>query len=268
MDSTKRANAVSLLLAFFIVTLAAALLAPPISQSLAYHNFADSRSLCGVSNFGNVISNLAILLAGVSGICFMFGRKRRSTGTFASPDEWWPYLFVFIGATLIAFGSAYYHYKPGNDRLIWDRLPMAIMFMALFAAVITERVSLTAARYLTGPLIILGIASVVGWALSEYRGAGDLRFYAIVQFFPMLATPLILLTFPSRYSSQAYLWGSMGWYALAKVFEALDLQVFMLTHGEVSGHTIKHVLCGLSIYWLVLMLRKRNQLPLQPISPG
>jgi hypothetical protein len=60
----------------------------------------------------------------------------------------------------------------------------------------------------------------------------------------------------------------MGWYALAKVFEAFDLQVFMLTHGEVSGHTIKHVLCGLSIYWLVLMLQKRKYLSLSPNSPG
>jgi len=264
MDSVKRERAVLIMLGFFVTTLAAVLLVPPISQSLAYHNFADSRTLCGVSNFGNVVSNLAILLGGLAGLVFMFGSKARPGAnaagqTFATKAEWWPYLFVFIGAASIAIGSAYYHYRPGNERLIWDRLPMAVMFMALFGAVITERVSLAAAKILTFPLILLGVASVVGWALSEHQGVGDLRFYAIVQFFPMVATPLILVLFPSRYDSQKYLVGSMLWYALAKVFEFFDLQLYMATSGLVSGHTVKHVLCGLSIYWLVRMLQKRRQ---------
>jgi len=264
MDSVKRERAVLILLGFFLSILAIALLLPPVSQSLAYHNFADSRSLCGVSNFGNVASNLAIFFAGLCGLAFMSGAKARKTNqVFATKAEWWPYLFVFIGATLIAVGSAYYHWRPGNERLIWDRLPMAIMFMALFGAVITERISLAAAGILTIPLIALGVASVIGWALSEYHGAGDLRFYAIVQFFPMVATPLILWLFPSRYTAQSYLVGSMAWYALAKVFEMFDLQVFMATHGNVSGHTIKHILCGLSIYWLVLMLQKRKSTSVQ-----
>jgi hypothetical protein len=260
-----REKAVVLLLAFFVVTLAIALLAAPIAQSLAYHNFADSRSLCGVKNFGNVASNLAILVGGLSGLCCMFSQRARKTTTmFATPAEWWPYLGTFIGATLIAVGSAYYHWEPNNQRLIWDRLPMAIMFMSLFAAVLSERVTLAAAKILTPPLVFLGVASVVGWALSEHRGAGDLRFYAIVQFFPMVAMPLTLCLFPTRYSKQGYLVGSMAWYALAKVFEFFDLQVFLATHGAVSGHTIKHILCGLSVYWLVLMLQKRRLLENQP----
>ncbi|MBS1992579.1 MAG: alkaline phytoceramidase [Cyanobacteria bacterium SZAS LIN-3] len=259
MDSIKREKAVLAMLGFFVVILSLVLLVPPISQSLAYHDFADSRSLCGVSNFGNVVSNGAILLGGLAGLCFMFGRKARQTAeTFATAAEWWPYLFVFIGATSIAIGSAYYHYQPGNERLIWDRLPMAVMFMALFGAIITERVSLAAAKIFTPALILLGVASVVGWALSEYRGAGDLRFYAIVQFFPMVATPLILWLFPTRYTRQADLIGSMLWYVLAKVFEMFDLQVYIATSGLVSGHTIKHVLCGVSIYWLVRMLQNRR----------
>jgi len=261
LDAAKRERAVLLMLGFFIVTLSAVLLVPPISQSLAYHNFADSRTLCGVSNFGNVVSNAAIGLGGLAGLVFLFGSRARQVQnpeTFLTKAEWWPYLFVFIGASSIAIGSAYYHYQPGNERLIWDRLPMAVMFMALFGAVITERVSLAAAKILTFPLILLGVASVVGWALSEHQAAGDLRFYAIVQFFPMVATPLILVLFPSRYSHQSYLVGSMLWYVLAKVFEFFDLSLYMATSGLVSGHTVKHVLCGISIYWLVLMLQKRR----------
>ena len=259
MDQSKRESAVVILLAFFLVTFSAILMVPPIAQSLSYHNFADSRSLCGVSNFGNVASNLAILIGGGLGLFFMASSPARKTRQhFATAAEWWPYLFCFIGATAIAFGSAYYHWKPNNDRLIWDRLPMAVMFMGLFAAVITERISLAAAKILTLPLVLLGVCSVVGWALSEAHGAGDLRFYAIVQFFPMVATPLIMWIFPTRYTRQADLVISMALYVVAKIFEYFDLDVFIATSGHVSGHTIKHIFCGLSIYWLVRMLRHRQ----------
>lgn len=261
MNQPMRERAALRLLAFFLVTIAAVLLLPPVAQTLNYHNFADSRSICGVSNFANVASNAAIFLGGASGLLLLFGSAGHTgSATFSSKNEWWPYFFVFAGATLIALGSAYYHYQPNNQTLIWDRLPMAVMFMALFAAIVAERISLAAAKILTAPLILLGVASVVGWALSEGRGNGDLRFYGVVQFFPMVATPLILWLFPSRYSAQSYLVGSIAWYALAKVFELLDWQVFVATRGFVSGHTVKHVLCGLSIYWLVLMLQKRKPL--------
>lgn len=257
MDLPMRERAALRLLAFFLVTIAVVLLLPPVAQTLNYHNFADSRSICGVSNFANVASNAAIFLGGASGLFLLFFSAGRNS-SFSTKSEWWPYLFVFVGAMLIAVGSAYYHYLPNNQTLIWDRLPMAVMFMALFAAIVAERISLAAAKILTAPLILLGIASVVGWALSEGRGDGDLRFYGVVQFFPMVATPLILWLFPARYSAQSYLVGSIAWYALAKVFEMLDWQVFVATSGFVSGHTIKHVLCGFSIYWLVLMLQKRK----------
>ncbi|CAN5191980.1 ceramidase domain-containing protein [soil metagenome] len=257
ISNGQRERQVLFLLAFFLITIAAVLLLPPVAQTLGYHNFADSRTVCGVNNFGNVASNGAILLGGLSGLFLLFFSAKRHHA-FASRDEWWPYFFVFLGATLIAVGSAYYHYQPNNQTLIWDRLPMAIMFMAMFGAVVAERISLAAAKILTAPLVVLGVASVVGWALSEGRGSGDLRFYAVVQFFPMLATPLILWLFPARYSGQSYLVGSIAWYALAKVFEMLDWQVFVATSGSVSGHTIKHMLCGLSIYWLVLMLKRRQ----------
>lgn len=262
MDKPMRERAALRLLAFFLVTIAVVLLQPPLAQTLNYHNFADSRSICGVNNFANVASNAAIFLGGASGLFLLFCSLGQTVATgsarFGTKAEWWPYLFVFVGATLIAVGSAYYHYQPNNQTLIWDRLPMAVMFMALFAAIVAERISLAAAQILTAPLILLGIASVVGWALSEGRGDGDLRFYGVVQFFPMVATPLILWLFPARYTAQSYLIGSIAWYALAKVFELLDWQVFVATSGFVSGHTIKHVLCGLSIYWLVLMLQKRK----------
>lgn len=255
-----RVRAILLIISMFFGTCALALFVPPVAQSLGYHNFADTTTLCGVPNFWNVISNLSFLVAGVLGLAFLMRQDVRSPGkTFIDAGEWWPYFVFFIGALATAVGSSYYHWAPNNQTLVWDRLPMAIMFMGLFSAVVAERVEPLAARYLTLPLVAFGVATVVNWNVTEHLGLGDLRLYAVVQFFPILCVPVILRVFPPRYTNGADLLISIGWYALAKVFETFDLAVY--TNIGVSGHTIKHVLCGVSVYWVVLMLKRRQPVP-------
>jgi hypothetical protein len=81
--------------------------------------------------------------------------------------------------------------------------------------------------------------------------------YALVQFFPMLAVPLMALLFPSRYTRGADLVIVVVIYGLAKGFELLDARLFTLG-GVVSGHTCKHVAAALSGYWLRRMLIMRK----------
>lgn len=141
---------------------------------------------------------------------------------------------------------------------------MTIAFMSLFTFIIAERISLSAGRRLFLPLLAVGVGSVVYWHLGELHGGGDLRFYALVQFFPLLAIPLMLVLFPPRYTRTADLFGVVGWYVLAKIFELFDAQIFAL--GEfVSGHTLKHLASALAAYWILRMLRTRR--PVQA-SPG
>ena len=42
----------------------------------------------------------------------------------------------------------------------------------------------------------------------------------------------------------------VGWYALSKVFEALDAPIFAWG-GLVSGHTLKHLGAGTVTYWIL-----------------
>ena len=60
-------------------------------------------------------------------------------------------------------------------------------FMALFAAVIGERISGRLGLVLLGPLMAVGLGSVFYWALTEARGQGDLRPY----YFVLLAGALL-----------------------------------------------------------------------------
>ena len=172
----------------------------PFAQDPAYHGFADQRPWLGLPHCLNVISNLPFLVVGTLGL----QRLRKCRQPYSTdPICLTPYGVFFIGIGLTALGSTYYHLEPTNERLLWDRLPMAVAFMALFAALIGERISVSVGSRLLWPLVALGLASVVYWHWTEQHGRGDLRFYYLVQFYPMLAIPLLLLLFPPQYTRTA-----------------------------------------------------------------
>lgn len=247
-----------------IVAIGVALFLPPIPQDTAYHIFADQRSLLGVPNLLNVISNAPFLVVGVLGlICVLRQEPRGEGGAFMDSWERWPFMVLFAGVALTGFGSTYYHLAPSNATLFWDRLPMTIAFMSLFTFIITERIGLSAGRRLFLPLLAIGVGSAVYWRLGELHGRGDLRFYALVQFFPLLAIPLMLLLFPPRYTRTADIFGVVGWYVLAKIVELFDGQIFALG-GLVSGHTLKHLASATAAYWIIRMLRARRPVLAHP----
>jgi hypothetical protein len=229
----------------------------PTPQPLSYHNFADQRTILGVPHACNVLSNLPIVLVGIWGLAFMAGAGSRCTETFVEGLERLPYWIYFLGLTLTGIGSAYYHADPNNTTLVWDRLPLTIAFMGLFTAILAERVHPWCARWLVAPLVALGAASVFYWDWTEGTGAGDLRPYFTVQFFPLIALAFMLLLYPPRYTGSADLVASLGCYALAKIVEILDREIYTGT-GFVSGHTLKHLIAGLAAWFILHMLQTRK----------
>jgi hypothetical protein len=183
---------------------------------------------------------------------------------FHDPRERWPYLFVFLGLLLTAFGSSYYHLDPSNARLVWDRLPMTIAFMSVVAALIAERLSLRLGLWLLPLLMLVGLSSVLQWYASELRGAGDLRFYASVQIYAALFL-LTALLFPGLYTRTADLAAVAGLYVLAKILESLDKPIFAAGH-IISGHTLKHLAAAAAGYCILFMLVKRHPVSTHPPS--
>jgi len=175
---------------------------------------------------------------------------------FVDPRERWPYVIAFAGMILVAIGSGYYHLAPDNERLVWDRLPMTVVFMALVAAMIAERISVRSGMLLLPVLLALGIASVWQWHWSEVHGAGDLRFYAAVQVYAV-ATLLVILLLPPRYTRSSDLLVVVGFYLLAKLLETFDRAVYSVGH-VVSGHTLKHLAAAAAGWWILRMLEKRR----------
>jgi uncharacterized membrane protein YidH (DUF202 family) len=251
-----RKSGIILLCCLTVLVIAAIILAPRVPQPLSYHNFADQRAWLGISNFGDVISNLPFAFVGIWGLIFV--GSHQSEVSFSDKRERISYFLIFFGLLLTAFGSGYYHLAPDNARLVWDRLPMTIVFMSLVAAVISERISVRVSLILLPILLAIGIGSVLQWYWSELQGQGDLRFYAAVQVYAGLVL-LLMLALPARYTRSSDYAVIAAFYALAKIFELTDRKIFQAIH-VVSGHTLKHLAAASAGYWILRMVQQRRPL--------
>jgi hypothetical protein len=254
MKTERRADGrLALLLGITVLACIGMFWVPAIPQDPAYHDFADRSRWFGVPNFWNVVTNTGFLLVGFAALRELV----RGTSNSTLPELRTSYFAFFAGIAMIAPGSAYYHLDPNNATLVWDRLPMTVAFMAFVSIIVGEYISRQAGQSLLWPLILLGIASIVYWHMTEQSGQGDLRPYGLVQFLPMLLIPLILLLFSPSFTGAGYIWTLLGFYLVAKLAELLDETIFQVMY-PISGHALKHVLAALGAYCFLLGLRKRK----------
>ena len=245
-------NKVSILITLTILVAVGVFMAGAIPESGVYHDFADKRYLWGIPHFLNVISNLPFIVAGIIGLITV----RRA----AAPEPLaLIYTVLFAGVLLTGLGSAWYHIAPDNNTLVYDRIPMTIVFMSLLSATLSEFVSLRLGGILLGPLLITGVASVLWWHYTEMQGAGDLRLYILVQYYPMLLIPLILILFPAAGYRRGVpqLVRVLTWYVIAKACDLSDRSIYVFT-GFVSGHTLKHLAAGAATIYLVRLFQSKH----------
>jgi len=233
-----------------LVSIVAVYSFPPIAQDPAYHQFADQITMLGIPNFWNVMSNLPFLWVGGIG----FGLLGRFTGFVK-------YLLMVLmgGIVLTGLGSGWYHLSPSNKSLVWDRLPMTIVFMSFFTLMIYDCINKKFAKMIFIPLLAIGIFSVLYWKHTESAGVGDLRLYGLVQFYPMLMIPLIMWLFQGSRFKPKDLVMIVLFYVIAKLFEHFDHSVFRAL-GFMSGHAIKHVFAA-GATWFIVKGLKRNVEP-------
>lgn len=238
------------LLLWFIAIIAVVSISqfPPISQDLDYHQFADQDTLFGIPNMLNVLSNIPFLLVGLYGLMFVRREKTNLGAMYRGA------LTFCIGVALVSIGSGYYHWMPTNETLIWDRLPMTIAFMGLYSMIVSAFVNAQSGVRLLPWLLLAGIVSVAWWFLTESSGQGDLRWYVLVQFLPMILSMVILLSYKVDNLNKSKLVWVLGWYIIAKLLELGDLQVLEFT-SLISGHSLKHVAAAIASFYVVAWLR-------------
>lgn len=228
----------------------------PLPQDPAYHAFADSRALFGIANFADVVSNLAILIPAMIGLIQV--QARDAQACFGSAFERAFATLFFLALVTIGFGSSWYHLAPDNDRLLLDRLPIALAFTSLIAWLIAERSWLRKPAALALlPWIALGPACVLWWYIGETAGAGDLRPYLVLYAFAFLVPPL-LMRMPSQYNRRSDYWAAYLAFVLGMLCDRFDHEIFELLGGMLSGHTLKHLLMGYAVAVLARMLHRRR----------
>jgi hypothetical protein len=191
----------------------------PVHQDASYHQFADP--------LGSFCSNAAFALVAMMGLL-------RWTNLNSPRRQ------AYLGCLLVAFGSAWYHADPSDASLLWDRLPMAVVFAAVFTEALGSFCSGRLRSWLW-PLTAVAVGSVLWWHVT-----GDLRPYIVVQFGPMLALPLMIAWRREPRVAAAPWWGLLAWYAAAKVLELADVPI-QETVG-IGGHTLKHVAAAVALW--------------------
>jgi hypothetical protein len=211
---------------------------PPIPQDVHYHNFADVQTFLGIPNFMNVVSNFPFILIGIYGLIKIAAIQQPVFPKSAL-------VVFFIAVFFTGIGSAYYHWHPDNNTLLWDRLPMTITFMSLLSAIVSLHMEEWSGKMVLYPLLLAGVGSVLYWYITELNGKGDLRPYVLVQFYPMLFIPLILFLYPVKGTGIKLLLPMIGFYAVAKYVEYADHVLYSYV-GWISGHTVKHLFAALA----------------------
>lgn len=216
-----------------VAALAACFFVKPIRQDVAYHHFADTLTLFSLPNFWNVVSNLPFAVIGIMGLKLML-----SIRDFPLKQS---YSWFFTGILLTGFGSAFYHFNPNNNTLIWDRLPMTLTFMSFLSAIVGNFIDEKAGRKLLYPFIAAGILSIVYWIATD-----DLRLYALIQFLPIVLILIILFLSQKHRHFKKYFSLMIVAYVMAKFLESYDVFVYEHTYKTFSGHSLKHLVAAVA----------------------
>lgn len=234
-------------LAGMLFVLALVVLLAPALPAAAWHipHFVDTRPWLGVPNAGDVLSNLAFLAMGV------WGTERLRARNDAPVGAGW----FFIGLILTCLGSGFYHLDPDMpQRLVADRVGMAVAFAGFLGIAASERISVRAGEAVLVLMMVAGL--LAAWVAHE-----NLTPWAVVQFGGMALAVGLAFTRPLPGALGVPLGGVILFYVLAKLFELGDATVFEATGHIVSGHTLKHLAAALAAWPVIRALLPTGRAP-------
>lgn len=234
--------------ALFVLCLAGMGTQPLLFQSAAYHAFADHRGWLGLPNALDVLSNLAFLAPGLWGLSLASRTPEPLRGSLH---------LLSTGLVLTALGSALYHVNPNDFSLLWDRVPMVLVFSGVMGAMAYQYLGEEAVHRWQNAWLYLGLVALAVWA-----NTGDLRLYVVVQVGGFLVGAVWIAwgyAVRGRHANEPELPWAAVWvgYGAAKLAEYLDHWVWEQSAQVVGGHAFKHVLAGLGLLYLLHAINKR-----------
>lgn len=237
-----------------------ALCGPAVANHTHQHAFADQRTLWGVPCALDVLSNLPFALAGMWGLTALVRQRLQPWGRAIEACA----ALFFVGLVLTACGSAWYHGHPDDAGLLWDRLGMAVAFAGMLGLAAATRVSRRAGLGLAVLALVMAPAAVAWWAAT-----GNVWAWVVVQVGGMLLIAVLGAMPVVRGAPVIRLFAVLACYSLAKLLEAQDHAVWVLTHGVVAGHVFKHLwAAAAALPVLVALLPRHSHGNVQNGAPG
>ena len=232
-----------ILLAAVLGLLAVALIAPGITQGAHHHAFADQRVLRGIPFAMDVLSNLSFALWGIAGAAGLHSLSRHSR---LNTEHALAGLF-FAGLLVTSAASAWYHLQPDDAGLGVDRLAMVVAFASLLGLATAGRISHRAGAAVSAAVLILGPLSIWFWLAS-----GNVLPWLVIQFGGMALMVWMAGVKPLP-GALPVRWGVVvAVYAVAKLLEMADHQVYDFTGHLVSGHSLKHLVASFAAWPVVV----------------
>lgn len=235
------------LLAFAGALCLLGILGPYVAQYEHYHHFADQSMALGVYHIWDVLSNLPFAILGVWGL-----KELRRSQVFVPPSKTLDMCRLFFyGLIVTSVCSSIYHLNPDNMSLWLDRTGMTVAFAGMIGLAISNRISDRAGQSAAYFMLVAGPISLWVW-----QACGNLLAWSLLQAGGMVVILVVALLSSVDRSLRIPLAGAIGWYGLSKVLELGDYQVYDLTQGIVSGHSLKHVAAAFAALPLILFMRK------------
>ncbi|PUE06476.1 hypothetical protein B9Z51_16915 [Limnohabitans sp. T6-5] len=220
------------------------------------HPFVDARSWGGIPNTLDVLSNLPMLGVGLWGV----GRIHLTVPRTSLARR--PAMLAFVGLVLTWAGSTVYHWYPAPATLVLDRLGMAVTFAGVLGWAVAERLQVVWAFRLAWCVMVAGSVSaalplwggqVMPWAVLQFGGLALVLAHAA----------LTLRERADRWSFNSPWLALVGFYVLAKWLELQDEQIFIWTHLQIAGHTLKHLAAACALLPLALSITDCGKMPSQ-----
>ncbi|CAA7039802.1 unnamed protein product [Microthlaspi erraticum] len=219
-------------------------------NSFRHHVFADKRNFMGVPNTLNVMTNFPFLIIGVLGFVLCIGG---SFFNISLKGEIWGWTLFYASISSLAFGSAFYHLKPDDNRMIFDTLPIMTAYSSLFSSFLVERAGETVGLSCLVLLLFISFLSV-GYA----RVFNDLRLCMTFQLIPCLAIPVMAVLLPPKYTHSKFWLCATAAYAIAEIEGLADNKIYNANRYIISGHSLGHLCRALATVLLTVMLLNRS----------
>jgi hypothetical protein len=202
----------------------------PVERAPEFHRYADERTWLGIPHAGDVLSNLAFVIAAA----WMWPRvcARGLPGARMAT--------IAVGA--IGVGSGVYHWAPSDTTLVLDWASITIALSLVLAAVIRDRVGEAAGHAATAFAPLAAALTVAWWLFTGGTvSGGNMAPYVAGQALGVALPPVLALAAPGR-APAGYLLAAVAGFGLARLAGRFDGD--LLAAVGVSGHSAKHVLAA------------------------